>query len=72
MTKMAHVFPVRTADAHCFAWRWRGSDGAREASSSFVYFYDCVEDARRAGYAVDLVTPANGSYANSHREPSNA
>ena len=54
MAKTAQIFSVRTSDANGFRWAWRSSPPKRESSSSFVYFYECVQDARAAGYAVEL------------------
>jgi hypothetical protein len=33
-----------------FAWKWRSEDRRKESASAFVYFYECVEDAKRNGY----------------------
>ena len=44
--------PTRTAPG--YAWKWRAAGGKQESTSSFLYFYDCVEDARSAGYEVNL------------------
>jgi hypothetical protein len=53
MGRAAQVFPVRTPDVHGFHWKWRCVDGTKESTTSFIYFFDCVEDARRAGYCVE-------------------
>ena len=61
MVKTAELFSVPTADMFGFAWRWRVANGSRQSESTFTYFYDCVQDARRAGYAVELgVASAKG------------
>ena len=54
MAKTAQIYSVRTPDAQGFCWAWRGSDGKQQSPENFVYFYECVEDARRAGYSVVL------------------
>lgn len=58
--------PVRKAPG--YVWKWHAEGGTRESSSTFVYFYDCVQDARAAGYAVDLpgdsTKAAGGGYRN--------
>jgi hypothetical protein len=51
-----------------FVWKWRASNGKQQSASTFVYFYDCVENARCAGYAVELdvalpKTPDGSSHA---------
>ena len=37
-----------------FAWKWRSEDKLKESASAFVYFYECVEDAKRNGYAPQI------------------
>ena len=54
VAKTASVVSIDSSDAHGFYWVWRSADGQRQSRASFVYFYECVQDARRAGYAVDL------------------
>jgi hypothetical protein len=54
VAKTAKIVPVATPDASGFAWKWRASDGVTESTSIFVYYYECVEDARSTGYAVEL------------------
>ena len=48
--KLAVIYPVRVAGAHRFAWRWRSEDKTRKSDGPFVYFHDCVEAAKKAGY----------------------
>ena len=38
-----------------YEWKWHTDDGKTKSSKSFAYFYECVEDARRNGYDVELV-----------------
>lgn len=52
--KIAVVFSVPAAGAVGFCWKWRASDGAKQSHSAFAYFYECVQNARAAGYTVDL------------------
>lgn len=35
-------------------WAWSSEGGERKSAELFPFFYDCVEDARRNGYYVDL------------------
>lgn len=46
------VYPVETGDCSGFHWRWR-SDHVR-SEHEFTLFYDCVEDASRHGYQVNM------------------
>jgi hypothetical protein len=62
VSKKAQVYSVSIAGEASFAWKWRSADGARHSPGAFVYFFDCVQDAKKSGYAVDMV-PARGSSA---------
>jgi hypothetical protein len=35
-----------------YGWGWRA--GAKQSKGFFRYFFDCVQDARKHGYAVEL------------------
>ena len=65
MAKIAQVFSVRTSDATGFLWAWRCCRGSAHSHSNFLYFYDCVEDARRAGYGIEV---ADASRKSDHRK----
>ena len=52
--KTAVIISVPVTAAPGYAWKWRSPDGKQQSPSTFVYFYDCVEDARRAGFGVRL------------------
>ena len=52
--KTAVIVSCPVSSAPGYAWKWRAVGGTQESASTFVYFYDCVQDARSAGYAVDL------------------
>jgi len=58
MGRAAQVFPLRTPAVHGFHWKWRCVDGSNESATTFIYFFDCVEDARRAGYCVEAAIGA--------------
>ena len=66
MVPAARVFPVASSNAHGFHWMWRSADGSRESRSAFLYFFDCLEDARAAGYSVEEVG-SSGTNANKAR-----
>jgi hypothetical protein len=53
--KTCHIYPV-SAGAGVYQWKWKCVDGKRKSASSraFDLYYDCVEDARNHGAAVDL------------------
>jgi hypothetical protein len=48
--KLALIESVRLGGSQVFGWKWRSQDGASESAHAYTYFYDCCEDARRAGY----------------------
>jgi hypothetical protein len=50
---ICHIYPV-AARAGVYQWKWRGADGKQKCSRTFDWFYDCVEDARSHGAAIDL------------------
>lgn len=51
-----------------FAWKWRSEDKRKESASAFVYFYECVEDAKRNGYTPQIdgkpLTRSDSPWAN--------
>jgi hypothetical protein len=40
-----------------YGWGWRA--GSKRCKALFRYFYECVQDARRNGYAVDCAEVAD-------------
>lgn len=48
------VVPVRVANRPGFLWRWRSLDTRARSPYCFQFFFDCLQAAERAGYAVDL------------------
>ena len=50
---VCQIYPV-AARAGVYQWKWRDADGKQESSRAFELFYDCVEDARSHGAAIDL------------------
>jgi hypothetical protein len=37
-----------------FVWKWRSADGATVSRECFMYFHDCLTDARARGYSVEI------------------
>jgi hypothetical protein len=37
-----------------FEWRWYSADSGRRSAHAYQYFYECLQDARRHGFAVDV------------------
>lgn len=54
--KQARVVSVTNPGVGGFGyeWKWRAEDG-RTSPTTFAYFFECVEDARRNGFEVELV-----------------
>ena len=51
---LCQLFPVSSGDSKEFRWEWRANDNSRRSSQSFERFHDCMEDARRNGFEVEL------------------
>jgi hypothetical protein len=52
--RKAVVFSIPVSMTDSFAWRWRSEDHTRESEAAFHYYLDCVADAKRHGYTVEL------------------
>ena len=37
-----------------FAWRWRSEDYTQDSKRSFAFYADCLADAERNGYTVEM------------------
>jgi hypothetical protein len=48
--KIALVRSVHVTGAQCFGWTWCAEDGKAQSRRTFVYFFECCEDARNKGY----------------------
>jgi hypothetical protein len=48
--KKAVIHSVRVAGSHRFGWKWRAEDGSRASADAYVYFYDCIQSAKKAGF----------------------
>jgi hypothetical protein len=57
--KNAEIFSVPSPDVNGYAWKWRCADSATESAQSFQLYFDCLTDAKRHGYKVEL-TSATG------------
>ena len=56
--KVALVHAVPIWHTPRFAWRWRGEDGLEGCGDAFEYFFECCEDARKAGFRCKFVKAA--------------
>ena len=48
--KKAVIHSVSVGGANRFGWKWRAEDGSRQSADAFVYFYDCLQSAKKAGF----------------------
>ncbi len=48
------LYAVSSPETPGYRWRWRTIGGGAQSKSSFVYFYECMEDALANGHAVDF------------------
>jgi hypothetical protein len=66
--KTAVVFAVDAGTDQGFVWKWRAADNKEQSAATFTYFYECVNDARQAGYTVELSgTSAKAVDGSDHR-----
>ena len=65
-TNKAHIYSISAETEPGYVWKWR--NGKEQSKRSFVYYYDCVNDARQHGHdvelsrAVGLTAPGGASY----------
>lgn len=57
MTTICTIHAVAVPDRQ-YRWHWQSKDAKRK-SDTFRYFYECLEDARRNGFEVDLQSVVN-------------
>lgn len=54
-SKTCIIYAEATGATH-YGWGWKS--GAKRSKGLFRYFYECVQDARKHGYAVDFAAVA--------------
>jgi hypothetical protein len=52
--KKAQVIAV-PSHPNGYEWRWACTEGKTRSKGTFEFFYDCLEDAQRRGYEVEIV-----------------
>lgn len=60
--KKAEICPVDSTSEVGYAWEWRCLGGKTKSAGVFQTYFECLEDARKAGYEVEL-TRAQGMTA---------
>lgn len=60
--KSAEIYSEPTANSNGYVWRWRGQG---VTSQCFNFYYECLDDARRNGYQVELERPRGDTAPNS-------
>ncbi len=63
--KPAVIFSIPSTTSPGYCWRWRSVDGNTDSTEQFVYYYDCLANARANGYSV-LPMEAHGATAPGH------
>jgi hypothetical protein len=48
--KVAVIFSVAAPTNVGFVWKWRARDSNQESAQDFVFYADCVADAKHCGY----------------------
>ncbi|HEX2829107.1 MAG TPA: hypothetical protein VHP37_22350 [Burkholderiales bacterium] len=59
--KVALVVSVAVTGGDRFAWQWRPEDGTGTLSDAFEYFFECCQDARKAGYECKVALDTRAS-----------
>lgn len=57
--KKAEMFPIESKQAPGYVWKWRCVNSKVDSNEAFTLYYDCLMDAQRKGYEVEL-TRARG------------
>jgi len=60
--KTATISAVSAGEVPGYAWTWRCTADNTASASAFAFYYDCVTDARKHGYHVEL-SRAHGAMA---------
>jgi hypothetical protein len=50
----AQIYSIPIKSASGFGWKWRSAEGETVSRQWFIFYYDCLSDARRRGYHVEL------------------
>jgi hypothetical protein len=72
--KLAILMAEAAASASGLSWTWHCDEDQAKSARVFEYYYDCVVDAQRHGYLVELArahgasAPAGPHYQLSARE----
>ncbi len=53
--KTAIIYSIPIDAAPGYGWRWRSENSKEESAEWFLLYADCIEDAKRNGYAVEPV-----------------
>ena len=60
--KTAIICAISSGEAPGYAWKWTCETDKTHSTTVFAYYYDCVTDARKNGYAVEFAR-AHGAMA---------
>ena len=60
--KKAEIYAVSNKSDSSYAWEWRCLNSKTKSEAAFQFYFECLENARQAGYEVEL-TQAHGMAA---------
>jgi hypothetical protein len=60
--KKARICSIAAATDAGYVWRWQDCSNLAVSASTYDMYFECVEDARKHGYSVEL-TYASGQNA---------
>ena len=67
--KTAEIYSAPLTQSGLFGWKWRSQAHNAESGHWFVFYRDCVVDAKRNGYQVQTWQPQRGGDDGRIRQP---
>jgi len=52
--KKAEIYAAAAGHSPGYAWKWRCMIDKTHSRHAFLFYYDCVADAKEKGYEVEL------------------
>jgi len=53
--KKAKLFSIPAGTPPGYAWKWHCEADKKGCKDAFMLYYDCLSDAKKSGYEVELV-----------------
>jgi hypothetical protein len=70
--KAAEIYSIPIKTEPGFAWKWRSRDGTTVCAECFLYYHDCLVNARRKGYHVELKSPYGANRPGGEIQPASS